>query len=176
MTSLASRRCCAALRRAPHNTLAWVQTTPFGREVVPVVNMMDAGANGSGARRSAGSPNRASKRSLLAGWFPIEGAVPASSAVTASHRRPRQCSATSDANFGCVMAATALVERAYHSSSAPAACALVPTQTAPIHAQAKRASSISGQFSRCTRTRSPDLMPRRDRPPARHATSCMNRV
>src|SRR6202161_705619 len=44
--------------RAAHSALAWVCTTALGREVVPEVNTMPAGAIGSGGRcgQSASSP------------------------------------------------------------------------------------------------------------------------
>ena len=58
--------------------------------------------------------------------------------------------------------------------SGPIQCALLSTATAPSHQHAKRARIVSGQFSRCTSTRSPGRMPRLCSPPAMRATSSAN--
>ena len=91
--------------RAPHSALAWVQSTPLGREVVPEVYCTLHAARGSGAWRGSGSASSASKwwlRSVGCG-----GGTPLSSAVTASHFSRVQCVATNSAKRGWVMPATA---------------------------------------------------------------------
>ena len=107
-TSSARRSSCVALIRAPHNAFAWVQSTPFGREVVPEVYCTLKGASGSWARagRRVGSPSMRSNDCACWGRFE-PASSPLSVSVTASQRSPGQARATRSANRGCVMPATA---------------------------------------------------------------------
>src|SRR5690606_16121860 len=94
-TSSARRSWWVALMRAPHSALAWVQSTPLGREVVPEVYCTENGAIGSYARagRRCGSASMASKDSLAAG-APVSGSMPLSVVVSASQRRRGQAAPT----------------------------------------------------------------------------------
>src|SRR5690606_22823033 len=106
-TSSARRPWWVALMRAPHSALAWVQSTPLGRDVVPEVYWTEKGAIGSCGRagRRSGSASIASKASLAAG-APAAGAAPLSLVVTASQRSRGHAAPTVAARRGCVTPAT----------------------------------------------------------------------
>jgi hypothetical protein len=136
--------CCIAAMRAPHSTLACVHRTPFARDVVPVVKRIIAGASGSGARGGARSCISDAKLSSLA--IDRAGGAPASVAVTAIHSRPAQL-ASASRRRGCVIAARAPDASTRSRVSGGVSAGFARTAMAPIHAQAKRAISVSGQFS-----------------------------
>src|SRR5690606_24294490 len=151
-TSSGRRSWCAALTRAPHSAFAWVQSTPFGREVVPDVYCTENGAIGSCGRagRRSGSASIASNDSSAAGAY-VAGAARVSVAVTASQRRRGQAAVTTGTSRGCVMPATTAASSANQASSSALERALVVTATAPSQAQPNQARIASGQLSRCTR-------------------------
>ncbi len=135
---------------APQSALAWVQSTPLGREVVPEVYCTPTGAMGSAGRSGmvAGSPSMAAKAEAASGAWPAAGGAPLSWAVTASHSRSGAKRLTNSARLGWVIAALAPEWAAKYPSSSPDERALVVTATAPISAQAYQARMISGLFSR----------------------------
>ena len=93
---------------AAHNMLAWVCTTAFGLEVVPEVNMMPAGSNGSAGRcgASAGSPNSESNDSQPWASSSSVGTLSELPSVTTTQPRSGPASATRAANLGWVIAPT----------------------------------------------------------------------
>src|ERR1700730_6337575 len=87
-TSVGPRSSCAALIAAPHKAFAWVQSTAFGRAVVPEVYCTANGALGSCGRAgtSAGSPLISLNGSTRGDGWKAAGGAPASVAVTEIQR------------------------------------------------------------------------------------------
>src|SRR4051812_28246058 len=140
-------------RRLAQIALACVCTTAFGRFVVPDVNMIPNGSIGSAGRPAHAddsAANRSSNRSV----------PPSPSPVTAIHFSVGAASTTIDANCGWVIAATHWALLAKNAISLVTDLVLVVTATAPRVAQARKARTISGQFSEWTSTLSPTASPR----------------
>ena len=158
----------AGLTFAAHSTFPWVCTTALGLDVVPEVNMIPTGRRGSGLRAgtAAASPKSDSKSSKP--WSSCSGVAgsPELSSVTTTQDSSGPASATTAANWGWVMAATAPECWMKYSISAATLRMLVVTVIPPRRATAYQAMTASGQLSEWIRTVSPSPIPRAARPPA----------
>src|ERR1700730_11408982 len=102
---------CAALISPPHNALAWVHSTAFGRAVVPEVYCTANGAVGSQGRagRSDASPQIAPNDWTRGDQRGGATLTPASVSVTAIQQSFPVDSSTIAAKPGCVPAPTTLL-------------------------------------------------------------------
>ena len=96
---------------AAHSALAWVCTTAFGFDVVPEVKRMPAGSIGSASRTGASATSPSSEANESRPWASSSSVAgtPELSSVTTIQPRSGPASATSDANFGWVIAPTQFV-------------------------------------------------------------------
>ena len=162
--------------RAAQSALAWVCTTAFGRDVVPEVNMMPAGASGSGARSGSSSASAYSEAKSSCPCTSSSGgaASPPLSSVTITQPRSGTAEDTTTAYWGWVMAPTQPVFSTKNRISSSTLRVFVVTPTAPRVAHAYHARTISGQLSEWMSTLSPATTPRRASPAARLRTEAQN--
>ncbi len=157
---------------APHRPFACVQSTPFGRDVVPDVYWILLTASGSAS--SSGAPFSSPRRSsnaIASALRGVSGVAPTSVSVTAIHLRFGPAFLTIDSNLGWVTATLAAQSSRKYCISSSLERVLVVTTMAPSREQACHVSKNSGQFSMCSSTTSPLLTPSAFMPAATRQTS-----